>query len=107
MTAIAIHPPQGAPGLFTRARWAVSDTLTISKRNLLVWSRVPAYIVFTVVQPVMFVLMFRYVFGGAIQTSNKGGYVDFLLPGIIGQTAAFASIGTAIALAIEVQKGIL
>ena len=66
MTAIAIQPPQGAPGLVTRARWAVSDTLTISKRNLLVWARVPAYIVFTVIQPVMFVLMFRYVFGGAI-----------------------------------------
>jgi ABC-2 type transport system permease protein/oleandomycin transport system permease protein len=68
---------------------------------------VPAFIVFSVVQPVMFVLMFRYVFGGAIQTGNRGGYVNFLLPGIIGQTAAFASIGTAIALAIEVQKGIL
>ena len=60
MTAIAIQPPQGAPGVFTRARWAVSDTLTISKRNLLVWARVPAYIVFTVIQPVMFVLLFAF-----------------------------------------------
>jgi ABC-2 type transport system permease protein len=54
---------------------------------------------------VMFVLLFRYVFGGAIATGAPGGYVDFLLPGVIGQTAAFTSFGTAISLATEVQKG--
>jgi len=94
--------------MFTQARWAVSDTLTITRRNLLVWMRVPAYIVFTVIQPVMFVLMFRYVFGGAIAVPNiPGGYVNFLMPGIIGQTAAFATFGTAIALAQELQKGVI
>ena len=62
---------------------------------------------FTVVQPVIFVLMFRYVFGGAIHVPVKGGYVNFLLPGIIAQTAAFASFGTAIALAQELQKGVI
>ncbi|HEY5017354.1 MAG TPA: ABC transporter permease, partial [Streptosporangiaceae bacterium] len=67
VTAPAALPPLEDPGLFTRGRWAVSDTLTITRRNLLVWMRVPAYIVFTVIQPVMFTLMFRYVFGGAIQ----------------------------------------
>src|SRR5215470_17907089 len=55
----------------------------------------------------IFVLMFRFVFGGAIPVSNRGGYVQFLLPGIIGQTAAFASFGTAIALAQELQKGVI
>ena len=95
------------PPLTLRARWAVTDTLTISRRNILVWMRVPAYIAFTVVQPVMFVLMFRYVFGGAIPVDVPGGYVNFLMPGIIGQTAAFASFGTAIALAMEVQKGVI
>jgi ABC-2 type transport system permease protein len=55
----------------------------------------------------MFVLMFRYVFGGAIHVPVKGGYVDFLMPGIIGQTAAFATFGTAIALAQELQKGVI
>ena len=107
MTAIAIHPPQDAPGLFTRARWAVSDTLTISRRNLLVWARVPAYIMFTIIQPVMFVLLFRYVFGGAIAVNTKGGYVNFLLPGILAQTAAFACFGTAISLAQELKKGVI
>ena len=57
--------PSG-PSLLTQAHWAVTDTLTITRRNLLVWMRVPAYIMFTVIQPVMFVLLFRYVFGGAI-----------------------------------------
>jgi ABC-2 type transport system permease protein/oleandomycin transport system permease protein len=108
MTAIAIPAaPTGEPGLFTRARWAVSDTLVITKRNLLVWIRVPAYIAFTVIQPVMFVLLFRYVFGGAIPVNVPGGYVNFLMPGIIGQTAAFATFGTAIALAQELQKGVI
>ena len=86
----------------------MTDTLTITRRNLLVWMRVPAYIMFTVIQPVMFVLLFRYVFGGAIQVPGvKGGYVNFLLPGIIAQTAAFATFGTAIALAQELQKGVI
>jgi ABC transporter DrrB family efflux protein len=96
------------PSPLVRGRWAVSDTLTITKRNLLVWLRVPAYIVFTVVQPVIFVLMFRYVFGGAIHVAGiKGGYVNFLMPGIIAQTAAFATFGTAISLAQELKKGVI
>jgi ABC-2 type transport system permease protein/oleandomycin transport system permease protein len=105
MTAIAV--PLAEPSLLVRARWAVSDTLTIARRNLLVWMRVPAYIVFTVIQPVMFVLMFRFVFGGAIPVNVPGGYVNFLMPGIIAQTAAFACFGTAIALAQELQKGVI
>ena len=111
MTAITVPaaaPPVGDPSLFTRARWAVSDTLTITRRNLLVWMRVPAYIMFTVIQPVMFVLLFRYVFGGAIPVPGvPGGYVNFLMPGIIGQSAAFATFGTAIALAQELKKGVI
>jgi ABC transporter DrrB family efflux protein len=110
MTVTTAPAPQlpDDPGLLVRGRWAVSDTLTITRRNLLVWVRVPAYIVFTVIQPVMFVLMFRYVFGGAINVPGvKGGYVNFLMPGIIAQTAAFATFGTAIALAQELEKGVI
>jgi ABC transporter DrrB family efflux protein len=108
MTAIAAPAtlPSGEPGLGTRARWAVTDTLTITRRNLLVWMRVPAYIVFTVIQPVMFVLLFRYVFGGAIPVQGTT-YVNFLLPGRTAQTAAFACFGTAIALAQELKKGVI
>jgi ABC transporter DrrB family efflux protein len=88
-----------------RFKRAAYDSLILTRRNLLVWFKVPAFIVFTVIQPVMFTLLFRYVFGGAIHTGIKGGYVNFLLPGVIGQTAAFTSFGTAISLAMEVQKG--
>jgi ABC transporter DrrB family efflux protein len=105
-TAPTISLPD-EPGLLTRFRWAVSDTLVLARRNLLVWARVPAYLVFTVIQPVMFVLMFRYVFGGAINIPGRTSYVDFLMPGIIGQTAAFASFATAIALAQELKKGVI
>jgi ABC transporter DrrB family efflux protein len=109
MTAIAERTagPVDAPSARVRFGWAVTDTLTITRRNLLVWMRVPAYLVFTVVQPVIFVLMFRYVFGGAINVNVPGGYVNFLLPGIIAQTAAFACFGTAIALAQELTKGVI
>src|ERR1700760_4152218 len=111
MTAVAeragIPGAPVTPGLGVRARWAVTDTLTITRRNLLVWMRVPAYLVFTVIQPVIFVLMFRYVFGGAILVKVPGGYVNFLIPGIVAQTAAFASFGTAIALAVELKKGVI
>jgi ABC transporter DrrB family efflux protein len=108
MTAIAAQAGlrETGPSTLTRTKWAVSDTLTISRRNLIVWYRVPAYIFFSVVQPVIFVLLFRYVFGGAIPVRGTT-YVQFLLPGILGQTAAFASFGTAIALAQELQKGVI
>jgi ABC-2 type transport system permease protein len=86
-------------------RWAANDTWVLAWRNLAVWRRVPAYLVFTIVQPMIFTLLFRYVFGGAIPVDIPGGYVNFLLPGVIGQTAAFATMATAIALAIEAQKG--
>ncbi|MHB1568090.1 MAG: ABC transporter permease [Solirubrobacteraceae bacterium] len=104
---VATSPDVATPGLGERAAWAVRDTLTLTKRELLLWVRVPAYIMFTVVQPVMFVLMFRYVFGGAIPVKVRGGYVSFLMPGIIGQTAAFASFATAIALARQSQLGVI
>jgi ABC-2 type transport system permease protein/oleandomycin transport system permease protein len=103
---IAVAPPTTGP--LDRIRWAASDAWVLTWRNLAVWLRVPAYIVFTVVQPTIFTLLFRYVFGGAIPTVGiPGGYVDFLLPGVIGQTAAFATMATAISLAIEAQKGVI
>jgi ABC-2 type transport system permease protein/oleandomycin transport system permease protein len=106
-TAELAAPSYTSPPAGQRLRWAISDTLTITRRNLIVWYRVPAYIAFTVIQPVLFVLMFRYVFGGAIPVQVPGGYVNFLMPGIVGQTAAFATFGTAIALAMELQKGVI
>jgi ABC transporter DrrB family efflux protein len=90
-----------------RLRWGAYDALTMSRRNLLIWLKVPAFIVFTVIQPVMFTLLFRYVFGGALKVPVPGGYVNYLLPGVIGQTAAFTSFGTAISLAMEMKEGVI
>lgn len=99
--------PAPIRGVADRSRWALADGLTMAKRDLLVWFRVPAYIFFTIIQPVIFVLLFRYVFGGAIQVRVPGGYVNYLMPGIIAQSAAFASFGTAIGLAREMEKGVI
>lgn len=99
--------PQPQPSRVQLAQWAISDTLVMTRRNLLVWIRVPAYIAFTVIQPVIFVLLFRYVFGGAIPVTVQGGYVEFLIPGIAAQTAAFGSFATAIALAEGMRQGLI
>jgi ABC-2 type transport system permease protein len=93
------------PPAAVRLRWAVVDSITMTRRNLLLAVRVPANLVFTIVQPAMFILLFRYVFGGAIPVHIKGGYVNYLVPGIFAQTGAFTSFGTAIALAQELKKG--
>jgi len=89
-------------------RWAISDVLTIARRNILAIIRVPTALVFTILQPIMFVLLFRYVFGaGAISTNIPGGYVNYLLPGIIVQTTIFGAVGTAIGLAEDLQRGLI
>lgn len=94
-------------GPATRLRWTVSDTLLFAKRHLLVWARIPTFLVVTVIQPVLFVLLFRYVFGGAIPVHQPGGYVNFLMPGIIGQSVAFATFATAVALVQDKEKGLI
>lgn len=84
---------------------AVADAVTITWRNLKAMSRVPEVIVFSTIQPVIFVLTFRYVFGGAINT--PGDYVDFLMPGIFVQTVAFGAINTGVGLSEDLGKGLI
>jgi ABC-2 type transport system permease protein len=91
-----------------RLREAADDARTIVWRNLMGLARTPQLLVFSTIQPVIFVLMFRYVFGGAIRTGIPGiPYVDFLMPGIFVQTVVFGSMGTAIGLATDMQTGLL
>lgn len=85
---------------------ALSDALAIAWRGLVTYRRVPQLLVFSTIQPVVFVLMFRYVFGGAIRVPGVD-YVNFLMPGIFVQTAVFGAIGTAIGLAADVKSGLL
>jgi ABC-2 type transport system permease protein len=86
--------------------WALADAWTVCWRNLLQVPRAPELLVFTTIQPVMFVLLFRYVFGGAISVPG-GSYVNFLMAGIFVQTVAFGSITTGIGLADDLGKGIV
>ncbi|MGI8714403.1 MAG: ABC transporter permease [Solirubrobacteraceae bacterium] len=87
-------------------RRLVNDTLIIAERNLIRLPRRPELLLAFTVQPIMFVLLFRYVFGGAIQTGGVP-YVDFLLPGIVVQTIAFGGFVTALGLNDDVHKGLI
>lgn len=87
--------------------WAISDVLTLARRNLLALIRIPTALVFSIIQPIMFVLLFRYVFSGAIPVSVPGGYVNYLMPGIIVQTTIFGAVGTAIGLAEDLHRGLI
>jgi ABC transporter DrrB family efflux protein len=84
---------------------AVSDSLGVTWRNLIGLRRTPQLLIFATIQPVIFVLLFRYVFGGAI--SVPGRYVDYLIPGIFVQTAVFGAMGAAVGMAADLKTGLL
>jgi ABC-2 type transport system permease protein/oleandomycin transport system permease protein len=88
-----------------KPRW-FADAITIAWRNVLNLRRNPELLVFATIQPVIFVLMFRYVFGGAISVPGVP-YVDYLMPGIFVQTVVFGSLTTGVGLAEDLQKGII
>jgi ABC transporter DrrB family efflux protein len=87
-------------------RNSISDTLVLAKRSFLRIPRAPDLLLSFTVQPIMFVLLFVYVFGGAIQTPGYD-YVDFMMPGIIVQTMAFGGFVTALGLAEDLKKGLV
>jgi len=85
---------------------SVSDTMVLARRNLARIPRQPDLLIAYTIQPVMFVLLFVYVFGGAISTPGFD-YVDFLMPGIIVQSIAFGGFVTALGLSEDVKKGLI
>jgi ABC transporter DrrB family efflux protein len=87
--------------------YAVGDTAVVAKRNLLRIPRQPDLWISFTIQPIMFVLLFVYVFGGAIRTPGYADYVDFLMPGIIVQTMSFGGFVTAIGLSDDLRKGLI
>jgi ABC transporter DrrB family efflux protein len=87
-------------------RQLISDTMVITERNLIRLTRAPDLVIAFTVQPVMFLLLFVYVFGGAIQTPGYD-YKDFLLPGIIVQNIAFGGFVTALGLNEDLKKGLI
>ena len=89
LRADGVRPPRRS-----RLYWAFADGIVLAKRNLVQIPRIPELLVFATIQPVMFVLLFRYVFGGAIDVGNTS-YVNFLMAGIFVQTVAFGSMTSA------------
>lgn len=85
----------------------VRDSLVIVRRNLLRILRLPQLLFFSSVQPIIFLLLFTFVFGGAITQGTDVEYIDFLLPGILVQTAVFGSTQTAIGLTEDLQAGVI
>src|SRR5690606_9905407 len=86
---------------------AVSDGTVIAKRNLIKIKRVPEVLVFVLISPIMFVLLFAYVFGGAIDPGGDVSYREFLIGGIFAQTVVFGSTFTGAGIAEDMQKGII
>jgi ABC transporter DrrB family efflux protein len=111
MTTSTVAPATDTGGATPTSRhtslyWMVADALTVTQRNLIGYVRIPQALFFSTLQPVMFVLLFRYVFGGAVAIPGLD-YVDYLLPGIFVQTAMFGGMGTAIALAEDRSTGLI
>ncbi len=103
----AITAPMTTVEQRSKLGWAVADALTITWRNLKGMSRTPEVIVFSTLQPIIFVLTFRYVFGGAIRVPGSLPYVDFLMPGVFVQTVAFGAMNTGIGLSEDLNKGLI
>ena len=104
-------PMQGRPIL----GWAIHDGLVVARRNLIQSILVPESLFFSLVQPVIFVLLFAYVFGGAIpipvdgatQEDAAAAYRNYLMPGIFGQTVAFAAAASTVGIAEDMRKGLI
>jgi ABC-2 type transport system permease protein/oleandomycin transport system permease protein len=102
----SVLPEAAIPLKRSRLRRTFGDAMVITERNLIANLRIPEALFFSSVQPIMFVLLFRFVFGGAIATPGMS-YVNYLMAGIFVQTVMFGSISTSIGLAEDLQKGLI
>jgi ABC transporter DrrB family efflux protein len=109
VSTVTADPAIVAPTAHDARAHPVGDALTLAWRNLVNIRRNPQLLVFATIQPIIFVLMFRYVFGGAINTASLGGvpYVDFLMPGVFVQTVVFGSLTTAVGLSTDLSLGLI
>lgn len=106
MTMTTVDPAQLARESRKHVGDVVRDARTMTWRNLLRLTRNPELMVFSTVQPIIFVLMFRYVFGGAI-TIPDYPYVDFLMAGVWVQSVTFGALNTGVGLAEDLQAGLI
>jgi len=105
-TTRSVAPSKRDASLIDLIRWNITDSITMTRRNLIYYLRQPQLLVFATIQPIMFLLLFVYVFGGAIAGSNEQ-YVQYLLPGILVQTVIFGATQTTVGLADDLSKGMI
>ncbi|MEV1067558.1 ABC transporter permease [Streptomyces sp. NPDC050263] len=89
---------------------SVRDSLVVAKRNLIRMSRIPEMVIFGLIQPIMFVVLFTYVFGGSMQiggSTSATDYKNFLMAGIFAQTVTFATAGAGAGIADDMHKGLI
>jgi ABC transporter DrrB family efflux protein len=109
MTAVSATPtatPQPRNAVIQSAR----DSLVVAKRNLIRMMRIPEVVIFGLIQPIMFVVLFSYVFGGSMNvggTTDAGVYREFLMAGIFAQTVTFATAGAGAGIADDMHKGLV
>ncbi|ATL64884.1 ABC transporter permease [Nocardia terpenica] len=101
-----VIPSVDDPSATGRLRMVAADSLTIAKRNIIKIRRVPDVLIFSTLSPIMFVLLFAYIFGSAIQVEGTS-YREFLIAGIFAQTAVFGATFTGTSLAEDMQRGII
>ncbi len=110
-TATATGSGTAAPQAKGGVRQSVSDSLIIAKRNLIRMMRIPEVVIFGLIQPIMFVVLFSYVFGGSINIPGSGldpaRYREFLMGGIFAQTVTFATAGAGAGIAEDMHKGLI
>lgn len=89
---------------------SIRDSLVVAKRNLIRMSRIPEMVIFGLIQPIMFVVLFSYVFGGSMNiggTTDPSVYREFLMAGIFAQTVTFATAGAGAGIADDMHKGLI
>jgi len=89
---------------------SIRDSLVVAKRNLIRMSRIPEMVIFGLIQPIMFVVLFSYVFGGSMNiggTTDAQVYREFLMAGIFAQTVTFATAGAGAGIADDMHKGLI
>jgi ABC-2 type transport system permease protein len=101
------HQLTAAPGVATRIRWFLADSVEVARRNLSHIRQIPEKLIDVTLQPLMFVLLFGLVFGGVIGVPGGGDYHEYLMAGILVQTIAFGLVGPATALATDLTEGIV
>ena len=98
---------QAVGGMTARLKWAAADGWVVALRNLMHIRHVPEKLLDVTAQPLMFVLLFAYVFGGAIHVPGGGDYKEYLMAGIFAQTMAFTFMGAAMSMAEDLHSGVV